>query len=157
MKITICGSAEMKIINEFGYYKFYPESENELLFFSERFGVDLVRVGDYYTYPVLAALPDYSIQGAPYGGIAAKINYAGTPAEVFAQNGLKYDTENGKIISNDTVEPVGEQPTNYNWVVIGVPPAFAETADKRLITGYQGFMNVVKNYTIVFRWDYADI
>lgn len=147
----------MRIICDNGYYKFYPEATNELVLFEDRYKVALVKVDDFYTYPLLAALPDYSIQGQEYGGLPAIINYAGRPWDVFRQNKLNYDAENGKIISNSTRGIVDEQPTNYTWIVVGIPSAFSELADKTVISGFEGWFNVSKNYTVVDRWQNANI
>lgn len=115
-------------------------------------------MGDFYTFPALAGLPDYSIEGQLFGGVKAKINYASTPWEVFKQNGLNYNLDTDTIESSDAqVNIVGESADNYNWVVTGIPPAFAQLSDKTKISGFQGFIDVVRNYTIVTRWENADI
>ena len=147
----------MKIICEHGYYKFYPETPNDLIIFSDTYGVDLVKVGDFYTYPELATLPDYSIKNQGLGGFPAILNYAGKPWDVFRENKLNYDAENGKITKNNPAGQVGENPTNYVWVVVGIPPAFSELSDKTIISGFEGWVNVVKNYTVVARWQNADV
>lgn len=147
----------MKINCENGFYKFYPEGSEELNIFADRFGVELVRMGDFFTFPALAALPDYSIEGQLFGGIVASINYAAAPWVVFARNRLKYDLENGIIISSDKIDTVGERSTGYNWVVTGIVPAFAQLNDKTIISGFNGFYNVIEDYTLVYRWENADI
>lgn len=140
-----------------GFYKFYPDGINELTIFSEIFGIDLVHMGDFYTFKQLAELPDYSIKGQIFGGIVASKNYAGTPWDVFSQNGLKFNIEKGIITTNDMIESVGERVTGYNWIITGIPPAFAQLSDKTIIKGFQGFVNVIENYTVVYRWQNENI
>lgn len=147
----------MKIICEFGYYKFYPETPNDLVVFSDTYGVDLVKVEDFYTYPKLASLPDYSIKGQLFGGIEAIVNYAGKPWQVFQQNKLNYDPESDRITLNDITGVVGETQTNYLWIVVGIPPAYSELTNKKVITGFEGWLNVVEDYTIITRWQNANI
>ena len=147
----------MKITCERGFYKFYPESPNELVIFGDLYGVELVPMGDFYTYPALASLPDYSIQGQLFGGIEAVVNFAGKPWEVFMQNRLKYDPEKGIIRKNQPQGKVGENPTNYIWLVVGIPQAYAELNDKTIISGFTGWLNVVKNYSIIARWENASV
>lgn len=147
----------MQIICEHGFYKFYPDAPNELVVFADKFGVELVKMDDFYTYPALADLPDYSIKGQPYGGIVSPVNYSGRPWSVFRENKLNYDVESGTIVMNNRHGIVGETPTNYVWVVIGIPSAFSALADKTIITGFEGWLNVVDGYTIITRWQNASI
>lgn len=147
----------MKVICERGFFKFYPESTGEVAQFENTFKRSLVARGDYYTFEKLAPLPDYSIQGQTYGGIPAKVNYAGRVEDVFYQNKLKYNIYNDIIQPNDNLEIVGERANNYIWVVTGIAPAYAQLQDKTVISGYQGFINVIYGYTTIIGWENADI
>lgn len=146
----------MRIICHKGFYKFYPETSNDLLLFEDKYG-NLVQVKDYYTFPALAALPDYSIKNQLYGGIEALVNYAATPARVFAENKLKYDLESDTIKKNVAEGAIGERTTNYLWIVIGIPQAYAFLSDKSLVTGFDGHLNLVNGYTIISRWEIENI
>ena len=73
----------------------------------------------------MAALENYSIEGQDYGGIPAKVNYAGRVEDVFRENELKYNIEDDKIETNDNPTIVGEKADNFIWVVTGIPQAFA--------------------------------
>ncbi len=147
----------MKVICEHGYYKFFPEWAGEVVQFEDTFGRELVAVGNYYTFAKLAALENYSIEGQDYGGIPAKVNYAGRVEDVFRENQLKYNIEDDKIETNDNPTIVGEKADNFIWVVTGIPQAFAQLQDKTVISGFQGFVNVIYNYTTVSRWENANI
>lgn len=157
MKAIIYGSGKMKVICEHGYYKFFPEWAGEVAQFENTFGRELVAVGDYYTFAKLAELDNYSIQGQDYGGFPAKVNYAGRIEDVFHENQLKYNIQDDTIESSDMLTIVGEKVDNFNWVVTGIPQAYAQLQDKTVISGFQGFVNVMYNYTAVSRWENANI
>lgn len=147
----------MKVICERGYYKFFPDSANEIAVFENIIGRTLVSVGNYYTFEKLANLPNYSIQGQEYGGIKAIKNYSGKIEDVFYENRLKYNIQDDKIESSDNLTVVGERIDNFIWIVTGIPQAYAQLQDKSVITGFQGFVNVMYNYTAVNRWENANI
>lgn len=147
----------MKVICNHGYYKFFTDGVNEIIAFENVIGRKLVAVGDYYTFEKLATLPDYSIQSQEYGGIPAKVNYAGKIEDVFHENQLKYNIQDDTIESNDNLTIVGERTDNFTWVVTGIPQAYAQLQDKTVISGFQGFVNVIYNYTTVSGWENANI
>lgn len=156
-KKTIYGLDKMKVICEHGYYKFFPEIANEVAIFESVTKRELVAVGDYYTFAKLAVLPNYSIEGQDFGGIKAKKNFAGRIEDVFYENELKYNVEDDTIETNDNLAIVGERIDNYSWVVTGIPQAYGQLSDKTVISGFQGFVNVMYNYTTVSRWENANI
>lgn len=78
----------MRVLCRHGYYAFYPKTAAEVSRFSSFYGTSLVRSGDHYTFPGLADLPRYSIQGGLYGGLPAIKTFAGHPWEVMEANGL---------------------------------------------------------------------
>lgn len=81
----------MNIICDHGYFKFYPEKVQEIARFSTVFNLDLVQKGDYFTFPALLDLENYSVLGSPFGGIPAVKTFAGRPSEVLRANGMIYD------------------------------------------------------------------
>lgn len=148
----------MKIICEFGFYKFYPASINELVIFASVFGKNLVKMEDFYTFASLASLPDYSIEGQKFGGVTASVSFEGKPWEVFKQNALNYNLDADTIeLANSKSKVIRESTESYNWVVTGLPQAFAQLSNKTQITGFEGFVDVSRNYTIINRWQNADI
>lgn len=147
----------MKVICEHGYYKFFPEGSGEIAQFENTFNRKLVAVGNYYTFEKLAKLENYSIEGQDYGGIIAKKNYAGRVEDVFYENQLKYNIQDDTIETNDKLTIVGEHVDNFIWVVTGLPQAYGQLQDKTVITGFQGFVNVIYNNTTVSGWENANI
>lgn len=61
----------MRIVCDYGYFKFWPESAAELQRFGVTFGRKLVRKKDYYVFESQASLLDYSIRGNLYAGVPA--------------------------------------------------------------------------------------
>jgi len=91
----------MKVIIENGYYKFYPLFGFEITL-AESNGLSLVQNGDYFTFPLLAGLKTYSLEGQDYHGVNAIKTYSGRPEDVLLQNKLAYDYKGNKLISIDT-------------------------------------------------------
>lgn len=146
----------MKVICERGYYKFFPETANDVAVFENMTGRALVAVGNYYTFAKLAELPNFSIEGQMYGGIVSKKNYAGRVEDVFYQNKLKYNIADDTIESNDKLAVIGERVDNYIWVVSGIPQAYGQLSDKTVVSGFRGFVDVMYNYTAITGWENAD-
>jgi len=66
--------------------------------FQSAFGIDITPWRGVFTFPPLAEVPEYSIQGAPFLGTVALESYAGTPAELFEANGFVYDFSLGEVV-----------------------------------------------------------
>lgn len=146
----------MRIICRKGFYKFYMDNPNELVLFGERYGAELVQIDDYWTFPTLD-LCDYSIENQPLAGLPAIITYAGRPQDVFAENQLIYNVKSDKVIRGIRQGEIGERADGYNWIVTGIPQAYGTLSDGTRISGFNGWMDLVKGYTIVNRWENADI
>lgn len=147
----------MRIVCRKGFYKFYPESPSELSLFADKYGQELVRCGDYWTFPKMDIL-DYSIKGQPVVGlIPAIVNYAGTPAGVFAENKLIYSLDLDMILMNVIQGKIGEQASDYCWVVPGIPQAYGVLSDGSIATGFDGWLNLVLGYTTVSWWESENI
>lgn len=146
----------MKIICNGGYYKFYPAGQNELFLFEDKYRSSLQRVGDYFTFPALAALPDYSIQGQEFGGNTAIINYADAPDIVFIQNKLNYDTIKHTIVTRTPGQEFDVSPAQQNLLYVGIPPCFQQYQGKT-VQGYTGWLNVLAGYTIINEIEFENI
>ena len=80
----------MKIFCQYGFYTFEAESLDDKTLFELNTGLTLVGYGERLTFAPLAALPEVSVQGQPYGNLTAKVNFCGTPAEVMRANGFVF-------------------------------------------------------------------
>ncbi len=87
----------MKIICDHGYYKFFTTAPGELYRFKAAFGAELVGKGDYFTFPELAALEPFTLEGQDYGGLSAKASICADFGEVFKANGFVFDLQTKKL------------------------------------------------------------
>lgn len=146
----------MQIICNKGFYKFYPETSTDLILFQTQFKIGLVKVGDFWTFPKLAELPDFSIKNQQYGDLPAIVNYASCPERVLAANNMIYDV-NGHVIRHPQLPAdVGERNYNYNYLITGLPPAHGKLKNGRVIIGFSGYVNLAAGYTIISEWDYEN-
>ena len=135
----------MKFNCEHGFYTFEPESMDDQAYFEANTGLTLTRYGAGLTFPFLAQLPDYSIQGAPYGNLTATVNYAGHPADVFRANGFVFDIENLELVNlADVTKSVKLYPQqNGAYIALELPQAGARYDQNPLLsfTGVARFGN----------------
>lgn len=134
----------MRIICENGFYKFFPEKIAEVKRFQTKFGVELVECEDYFTFPVLAALPNYSFIGHVYSGVIVGLaNYAGKREEVMAANGLTYHIGLKRLILRASFS--GFTKLDYvvsNYIFTNTLPQAYFYDNNGLITGFNGFVDV---------------
>lgn len=135
----------IRIICEKGFYKFFPDSVDEIRRFSTKYGVDLVQCDDFYTFPVLAELPNYSFIGQQYSGLIVGLaNYAAKREKVMAANGLAYNQAAKNLTPNVAIIALNRQ-MNYifsnNIVIDNLPQAYFRDQNGT-ITGFHGFVDV---------------
>lgn len=87
----------MKVICKHGYYKFLMAAPSELYRFKAAFGAELVGKGDYFTFPELAALEPFTLEGQMYGELKAKASICADYGEVFKANGFVFDLQSQKL------------------------------------------------------------
>ena len=88
----------MRVICRHGHIAFYPRKASDVTRFCGYFGVELERVGEYYTFPALAALDRYSIVGNTFGNLPAVKTFEGeSPWEIMKENGFVYHID-GEIL-----------------------------------------------------------
>ncbi len=132
----------MKIICQNGFYKFYPQNVAEIARFENKSGLELVRCDDYYTFPILAELPNFSFQGQIYSGILpALVNFAGSREEVMAENGYCYNLALDKLALKSLVfEKANYFESNY-IVANSLIQAYSYDSNGK-INGFNGFVDV---------------
>lgn len=80
----------MRILVRHGHFAFYPSNLSDIANFCRIFDVALERVDDYYTFPLLKSLKDWSLPLYPYGNLPAIVKYEGKPWEVMKANNFVY-------------------------------------------------------------------
>ncbi len=98
----------MKISCEHGYYSFWPQKEEDLFLFTNYLGITLVKKDDYYTYPLLADLPNYVILPSLYGLFPSDKTFEGTPKEIMKELGLVYNIATGTLVKKEAITISGD-------------------------------------------------
>lgn len=88
----------MRILSRHGHYAFYPEHSSEIADFCKAFDITLEREDDFYTFPALKGLKDYSLATVVYKDIAATVNYEGKPWEIMRENEVVYNIGLEKVV-----------------------------------------------------------
>lgn len=148
----------IKIVCEKGFYKFFPQKIAEIRRFVDKYGADLVQCEDYFTFAVLAALPNYSIKGQPYSGIVPALQtWAGKREEVMAANGFAYSQQLKRLVLSSSLVFKKMDYTFSNYFIMSSLPQAFFYDNNGVITGFHGWVDVdVMKYTIE-RFFYAEV
>jgi hypothetical protein len=132
----------MRIVCEKGFYKFYPDEIVELRRFVDKYGVDLVECEDFFTFEVLANLPNFSFKGQPYSGAILGVeNYAAKKEEVMAINGFAYQQQIKGLAPTSLISGQMDYAFSNYIVMDSLPQAYF--FDKGgVINGFNGFVDV---------------
>lgn len=139
------GLKPMKVNCEFGYFRFYPRSAEELVRIQKLYEIKLVRKENYFTFPALAELPDYTVIGRPFGlGLATKTLETKNPGKLLRENKYVYSLpaeDVVPILSIVTTLPIingGEYAVLSK--ILGQPGAFVPSG-LRLVS-YEGLIDL---------------
>lgn len=130
----------MKIECIHGYFKFTETDPGQLSQFESRFGFDLERSGDHFTFADLVDPPLYSIAGDTYLGSPALVTFAGEPWDVMRENGLVYNFALGLVVPIATVLVAPKiQQAGYAFVSNGMLLPGSIMEDGSRVTDYSAF------------------
>lgn len=94
----------MKVLCRHGHFAFYPRDAGEIFRFCDYFDLEqFKRVGDYFTFPALAEVENYSLLGKKILNLPAIKTCAGHPWEVMAMNGYVYHIASESILPKSTI------------------------------------------------------
>ena len=132
----------MRIICRNGFYKFFPQEIGEIRRFETKYGLDLVQCEDYFTFQVLADLPNYSFVAHPYSGVLlGTANYAGSREEVLAANGYTfYQATKGLVLKGSFLKKMDYEYSNFLFMTT-LPQAYCYDLNG-IISGFNGFCDV---------------
>lgn len=116
----MAGGAIVIITCRHGFYMFYPEDMDDRAYFEAATGFKLTECGGGLTFPALLEMGDVSIQGQPYGGLTANVNYCGEPEDVFRANGFVFDVSAQKLAVIGDVKKTLELYPQINGALIAV-------------------------------------
>tara|TARA_R110000787_G_scaffold130064_1_gene241983 strand:- start:2193 stop:2636 length:444 start_codon:yes stop_codon:yes gene_type:complete len=147
----------MRIVCLNGFYKFYPQNIAEVRRFQVKYGKPLVQCKNYFTFPILAELPEYSFFGQNYSGsLPALVNYAGKKEEVLSANGYTfYQPSQGLVLKGSFLQKMNYSFSNF-FHMDNLPQAF-NYDDIGIITGFNGFVDVDYMIYKIERFFYEDI
>lgn len=80
----------MRVVCNHGYFKFYPRRASDISRFVNYFQTTLEQKEDFYTFPFLKDLKNFSLMGLPYKNLPAVKTFEGTPQDVLKENGFVY-------------------------------------------------------------------
>lgn len=101
--IVIYGWALMIVNCVNGFYKFIPENVGEIHIWEDYNETSLAPVDDFFTFPELAAMPNYSFIGGLYKGNNLIANYAGEKSEFLKRNNLVFDYANKIFVNKNLI------------------------------------------------------
>lgn len=94
----------MRVLCRHGHIAFYPTSPTDVRDFVETYGIELIRVGDFYTFGAIAAAPRYSIEGHKYLTVTATKTFEGRgPWDIFRENNWVYSISTAAIVLKTSV------------------------------------------------------
>ncbi len=132
----------MKIKVDNGYYRFYPIASHEL-YLLKAAGYEVVKKDDYFTFPLLAELPAYSIAGIDYGGVKANVTYSGTSDLVLLKNKFIYDIKAEKLRSlTDTTGMIDYTQDDIVYFN-GLPQIGCFMKNKKRLKGFSGYWKLM--------------
>lgn len=86
-----------------GYFIFTESKAGRLSDFMSRFGLQIERSGDHFTFSDLVDAPDFSLAGGTFLGAPTTENYEGPAWEVMRANGLVYDFSAGLVVPIESI------------------------------------------------------
>lgn len=111
----------MRVLCRHGHIAFYPRQATEIARFTQYFGVELERVRDFYTFPLLAEAPDFSLEGLAYLDVPALATFEGEPWDVMRENGFVYNVDKESIVRKETILTQINSPLVGQFYLPGVP------------------------------------
>lgn len=127
----------MRVICRNGFFSFYPERSSDVTEFCSYFEIDLVRMEDFYTFPILAEIPNYSIQGAPLSNLVANKTYEGKPWEVLRENRMVYSIEGEILVPMiSVVDTVDLYLSNFYYIAqaVLIQPGARSRSGKKIVS-----------------------
>lgn len=133
---------DMRLKVDNGFYKFYPIASHELDLLKAE-GFDVVSQEDYFTFPLLAALPAYSIEAIDYSGIIAAVTYSGTPELVLLNNKFVYDLKTRTLKNLANIAGVVDYMESDIIYFNGLPQMGCFMKDKKRLKGFSGYWDLM--------------
>lgn len=136
-----------------GYFIFQEMRPEQIADFTQRTGLTLASVDDYYTFDFIKEAPEFSLLGKPIFGVPAIKTFEGKPWEVFEQNKLVYDFTKGLVVPIlSIVRPVTISQSGNKFVSSGLIQPGSLTAGGNRVTDYSAWFSRDK-----LSWNYSEV
>lgn len=120
-----------------GYFKFYENEPGDISAFASRFGLELVRVDDYFTFKDLEDAPTHSLVGGLFLLAPCIARFEGPPWEVMRENKLIYNFNLGLIVPRLSVVTLAKIRTSgIYYISSGMLLAGSLTDEGKRVTDY---------------------
>lgn len=139
----------MRLVVRHGHYAFYPRDASEIRRYCVLYGAELERVDDFFTFPFLVDLEEYSLPLLPYGNLPALKIYQGKPWEVMKENGFVYSLALKLFVLKSAIAIPIDPPLTGNYFVAQSPII---QAGSRNLSGSQ-----VLSYSAEYNQDYQQL
>jgi hypothetical protein len=93
----------MRVLCRHGHFAFIPNDAEQISRFASYFDKEVERDGDFYTFPLLAGAPKYSLAGKLFLNLPAVTTFEGEPWEVMRENGFVYSLATGLLVLKESI------------------------------------------------------
>lgn len=135
----------MRILVRHGHFAFFPVKAEDMARFSNYFGQDFVRDGDFYTFPLLKEAPRYSLAAKLYLNLPALTTYEGRgPWEVMRENDFVYNVATGLLVPKLAITGVLTLPLADTFFLCPTPllqPGTRDVSGQQILS-YDGEFNL---------------
>ncbi len=115
--------------------------------FCSRFGLEIERSGDHFTFADLVEAPDYSILGGLFLDMICTATFEGPPWEVMRENKLIYDFSKGLVVPLLSVaQLVSVAQAGHRWLAPGMILPGSVTDDGSRVTDYSAFYDPSRGF-----------
>lgn len=145
----------MRILCRHGFFSFYPSNSEELARFCSIFELNLVRMGDFFTFPFLAKIGDYTLSGASFMNLVANKTFEGKPWDLLKENKIVYHVMTESLVPISTVVDVVDiylGNYSYHSEVALIQPGSLDSTGKRVASYDAMFDFDMKRLFIMGYW-----
>jgi hypothetical protein len=108
----------MRVVCRHGHFAFYPKRVSDIARFCYQYNTVLIREEDYYTFPELQGLENYSLEGKSFLNLPALVTFQGkNPWDVMKANGFVFHIASQILLPKSAIAiPIRCPLTGYFFV-----------------------------------------
>lgn len=136
-----------------GYFKIFETTEGQVSDFMSLYNLSIVPKDDFFTFSALQDAPEHSIKGKTILGVTATKTFEGKPWEVFKENNIVYDFNDGTVkLKNSVTQQIEIKKSSNFWISNGLILPGSLTLDGLRVQDY-----TVYTYKGNNRWYYSEV